>query len=994
MNNNNTPRIYLNDNTNSYIPTVTCKLYNIEDLQVLKLSKSTSLLNLNIRSLRRNFSVLESFISLHQFSYDVIAVTETWLSPEEDHIFNLTGYKKYSTYRNRNGGGIVIYVANHFETIAIDELSYVSDDIEILSLKVRNHCFSFNVVCIYRPPSRQIENFNTILQTSILPKLICYNNQSILTGDFNINLFNPHKLSSIDTFVNILISFNYFSLIDQPTRLSPHNNVTKYSLLDQIWCNFITVNNISSGVFNIELSDHLPVMCHFYLDSTMDLGQFTFRNFKIDRNREKFIDLIRSTDFNVLLDSNNNNPNISMSLVTKKLYDKMNQSFPLKTMKNKNKSRHSEWMNSDLKRLITKKNRLLKLSREGKITRRSYNVYRNLLVSLIRKTKRYFYHEKLNNLKSNSKKLWAEMNKLVGRKRVNDTLKLVINGVSLSSLDMCNIFNQHFCSIAIDISNSIPNVTLPLEIYSNPVTNSFVFYEISYSELYEVITNFKNKKFHKNEIQPEHLMSIIDQICPILCRIFNHCFHNFIFPDCLKIARVVPIFKSGSRNVLNNYRPISNSNIFNKIFERIIKNRLSDFIENENFITECQYGFRKDSSTTLAIQNFLGSILDSFDRGFYTVTLFLDLKKAFDTIDINILIRKLEFYGFRDGMTDFFRNYFDNRKQYVNINDCNSDFNDIQIGLTQGAILSPTLFNIFINDIGNFSQQFDFHATLFADDAAFCTSGPDFNALILKLNTFISALSKYLNMNKLTPNVQKTKLMLFTHKKDLFLPPVYFNDVELEWVNDFKYLGVHVDNKLSFNSHVKFLCKKLSSVQGLLLTSSNFLNIHTMTTLYYSLVYSIVSQSIIIYGNTFSCHLQPLKIILNKIVRIIFRIKYDDNHIPLTRTNTMYYQNKLLKFDDIRNFYLVKFVKKALYDDPALLVKYFPNCIPIHHYHTRHFKLILPLVRSETTKRSFVYQAILNFNNLPENLTLPMSNILFKKRYRDFIFEKYRIELP
>ena len=128
----------------------------------------------------------------------------------KDHIFNLEGYKKHNTYRNRNGEGIAIYEANHFSALEIEELSYVSDDIELLSLKVRSTSISFNLVCIYRPPSRPIENFNTILQTVVLPKLIRYNSQSVLTGDFNINLFNPLKLLAIDSFVNILISFNCF----------------------------------------------------------------------------------------------------------------------------------------------------------------------------------------------------------------------------------------------------------------------------------------------------------------------------------------------------------------------------------------------------------------------------------------------------------------------------------------------------------------------------------------------------------------------------------------------------------------------------------------------------------------------------------------------------------------------------------------------------------------------------------------------------------------
>lgn len=170
---------------------------------------------------------------------------------------------------------------------------------------------------------------------------------------------------------------------------------------------------------------------------------------------------------------------------------------------------------------------------------------------------------------------------------------------------------------------------------------------------------------------------------------------------------------------------------------------------------------------------------DSINQKQCTVALFLDLSKAYDTVDVDILLRKLNHYGFRGNVNDFLRNYFVNRKQYVQANDFNSNHRDVEVGLTQGSLNSPTIFNIFINDLCNFSTLHGFNSTLFADDAVFYCSGTSVDETISKLNDFVILLSDWLTLNKLTPNLLKTKLMLFSNQKQVVLPLLYFN----EWVD-------------------------------------------------------------------------------------------------------------------------------------------------------------------------------------------------------------------
>lgn len=167
------------------------------------------------------------------------------------------------------------------------------------------------------------------------------------------------------------------------------------------------------------------------------------------------------------------------------------------------------------------------------------------------------------------------------------------NGVVLSDKELCTLFNDHFSSIPLTIASKLPECrTLP-SISCPYVVNSFTFNPILLSEVRDSILYFKDKQFYKYELQPNIVISVMDIVCPIVCSIFNDCITECIFPDSLKFARVVPVFKSGNKNELNNYRPIANLPFFNKIFDRIIFNRISLFLDNENIITGKQFGFEE-----------------------------------------------------------------------------------------------------------------------------------------------------------------------------------------------------------------------------------------------------------------------------------------------------------------------------------------------------------------------------------------------------------------
>ena len=225
----------------------------------------------------------------------------------------------------------------------------------------------------------------------------------------------------------------------------------------------------------------------------------------------------------------------------------------------------------------------------------------------------------------------------------------------------------------------------------------------------------------------------IDLISKPLCEILNLSIENGIIPDQLKIARIVPIFKSGDNSLFSNYRPILVLPVFSKILEKAVYNRLMNYININGILFRNQFGFRKNHSTSHALINLYDQISTGLDANKHTVGIFLDLSKAFDTVDHEILINKLEHYAIRGLALDWFKNYLSQRLQYVEFNGTTSMFKEVTCGVPQGSILGPLLFLVYINDICKTTDYGEF--ILFADDTNLFYSHENISTLTSVINT-------------------------------------------------------------------------------------------------------------------------------------------------------------------------------------------------------------------------------------------------------------------
>ena len=429
-------------------------------------------------------------------------------------------------------------------------------------------------------------------------------------------------------------------------------------------------------------------------------------------------------------------------------------------------------------------------------------------------------------------------------------------------------------------------------------------------------------------------MSIIKQsihlISEPLTHIINLSIYHGIVPDEMKIARVIPVFKSDDQSLFTNYRPVSVLPSFSKFLERIIYNRLVHYLQSFNILCDNQYGFRKDHSTSLAIIDLYDKISTAFDQGEFAIGLFLDLSKAFDTVDHAILFDKLEYYGIRGLALDWIKNYFSNRTQYVEFNGKSSVRSKISCGVPQGSILGPLFFLIYINDINNVSAALNL--ILFADDTSVFMSHKDLDYLAHTLNLELNKLSIWFKANKLSLNLKKTKYIVFrpSQRRINCNIVISIDDQHIDRAKETVFLGVILDENLNWKSQISHIATKVSKSIGIIYKCSFYLSKTPLRILYYSLIYPYFHYCNVVWASTYKTNLRRLVTLQKRAVRIINNSNFD------AHTDPIFKELSILKFNDIHLLQLGQFMYS--YKSSSLPLKFsdkFLQNSQFHNYNTR-----------------------------------------------------------
>ncbi len=538
---------------------------------------------------------------------------------------------------------------------------------------------------------------------------------------------------------------------------------------------------------------------------------------------------------------------------------------------------------------------------------------------------------------------------------------------------VASLFNQYFSRIAVDLTKGFQPQNSTSDVSLKVLDTMFVSETSSY-EILKIIGKLKNKYSAGLDEFPDCLLkTCAPAIIHPLTHIFNASLCTGIFPDIFKTAKIKPLFKKGNKNEVQNYRPISLLSVFSKILERLFYVRMETFLNKHDAFSNCQHGFRKSKSTETAIFSFLKDVASSLDQNEATIGIFLDLSKAFDVIDHNILLSKLPSYGIRGIALDWLCSYLKQRSQRVEIpywNDgtlCTHLSGSLPIvrGVPQGSILGPILFLLYVNDMPLAIRNG--RTVLFADDT---------NILCNKetVNSTISDVSNWFRNNKLKVNENKTVSMQFSISNKKFCTPLKMNGVPLTDVNVTKFLGLSIQSNLKWNAHLNELNTKLSSLCYAFRILSNSVSLHTARCVYFANVHSRLRYGIIFWGNT-SYSSQTFRL-QKRIVRIISKSN------PRDSCKSLFINLGILPLPCLLIYESVVFVKNDLLKDGNI----FSANADVYKYNTRRSNHIHQVAVSTAHYKKFTYNSCtLLYNTLPEDIKRLNSIEKFKSQVKSFL---------
>ena len=455
------------------------------------------------------------------------------------------------------------------------------------------------------------------------------------------------------------------------------------------------------------------------------------------------------------------------------------------------------------------------------------------------------------------------------------------------------------------------------------------------SDIIKIIDNFNpNKSAGHDNVGNFIIKKVANEIVEPLTNIFNLSLSTGVVTDTLKTAKVIPIYKKADSALFSNCRPLSLLSCFSKILERLVFDRCVNYINNQEILNDKQYGFRPKHSTYMAIAQLVDKIANAVEKNETTIGIFLDLSKAFDTIDHSILLHKLEHYGFRGIVLEWFKNYLSNRIQYVAFNNCTSDLGNITCGVPQGSILGPLLFILYVNDITYTSNILDF--ILFADDTTILYSHKDVNSKINVVNKELYEVTNWFKANKLSVNATKTNFMILgtpymTSTKTREDLKVSLDNTVLKRVKFTKFLGVLIDECLTWKNHIDCISKTISRNIGVMNKLKHYIPYRILHTLYCTLISPYLNYGILIWGNTCKSYLDKLVKLQKWALRTITNSHYRSHTGPL------FAECNILTVTDMYNLELGVFMYRfSIGDLPVAFKNYFSKRSDIHDYPTRH----------------------------------------------------------
>lgn len=761
---------------------------------------------------------------------------------------------------------------------------------------------------------------------------------------------------------------------------------TSTTLIDYVVTN---AEGVNATVHNIpKISDHSVISVNFSSKHSNIKNNVIYRSLNDDVFEKINLELI-SCDWLY----GNADVNVVYENMLEQCKTILNNNAPI--IKRENKHNQVPWYDTEVKNKARERDQAYKNFKNSSVTTRNlcwerYKNKRNEVVNLL-KTKRVKYYEnKIDGHKNDSKEMWRSLKTLINGDRhfINfKNIKFHVNGtrsVAGSELEAANNFNNFFIDSIVDISNN--NVLMGTWLHDglNIIESQFNEFKILHlHELKLLVTKMKLKNNIDEVLTSNFIKKTFVTMGYGYLNFINTSLESGNFPYKLKTSKITPIPKIQGATEQIDFRPINTLPDIEKLLELAVYEQLWEYFNLNNLFLGCQSGFREKHSCETAIQLTVTNWKQDIDANKYVVAVFLDFKRAFETIDRQILLEKLSYYGIKDNVLKWFQQYLSNRLQVTKVGDAISECKSNDIGVPQGSILGPLLFIIYLNDINYIECDF---MNLFADDTLISCSGTDVEETIHRMNNILNKVCEYLKLNKLTLNVKKTKAMILNTQYKLSkinteLFALKINNDKIDWVQEIKYLGVILDSKLNFKSHFEYTKKKITKKMYFLSRISPYLSIFTKMTIFQTIIqphFDYCSTMLYLLNKN---QLQCLQKLQNRGMRIILKCnRYTPIKSMLETLNWLMVEKRIY----LRCMtFIFKLTNQLL---PSYFNQFITTNNRIHQHYTRaRNDFHISRTKYVSSMKTLFHKGLNEFNKLPEEIKSSNSVNVFKRKLTSYL---------